>query len=67
VKGFFDMGAAEARYLLFLVVFSALSFLPVWREVHIGGMAVFGWLMAALMTLSPLVALLLLWRERAKS
>jgi hypothetical protein len=44
--------------LVFLLLFSAVTFLPVWREVEIGGMVVFGWLMAALMVLSPAVALL---------
>ncbi len=51
------MRRGEAAALAFLVLFSALSFLPVWRTVEIAGMAVFGWLMAALMVISPVVTL----------
>ena len=51
------MRPAEAAALVFLVLLSATSFLPVWRGVEIAGMAVFGWLMAALMVVSPVVTL----------
>lgn len=59
VKGFFRMDRGEAAVLVFLVLFSAFSFLPVWRTVELAGMAVFGWLMAALMVISPALALTL--------
>lgn len=62
MKHFFPMGKGEAPTLVFLVVFSIVSFLPVWRTIEIGGMAAFGWLMAALMVVSPALALLVFLR-----
>jgi hypothetical protein len=54
--------------LVFLIVMAVISFLPMWRTMEIGGMAVFGWFMAALMVTSPLLALLLFRRaDRAKT
>ena len=66
VKAFFRMNRRELVFLVFLVVFSAFSFLPVWRKIEIGGMAVFGWLMAALMILSPALALIVFLLERRR-
>lgn len=51
------MDRVEAAVLLFLILFSALSFLPVWRTMEVAGMVVFGWLMAALMVISPALTL----------
>ena len=51
------MGRGEGATLVFLILFSAVSFLPVWRTLELAGMAVFGWLMAALMVISPALAL----------
>ena len=62
MKHFFPMGKGEAPTLVFLIVFSIVSFLPVWRTMEIGGMAVFGWLMAALMVVSPVLVLLVFRR-----
>jgi len=58
-RGFFPMPWIELAALAFLVLFSAVAFLPVWRDIEIAGMAVFGWLMAALMLISPALMLLL--------
>jgi uncharacterized membrane protein len=55
---FFPMGKNEAMMLVYLLVMAVISFLPMWRTMEIGGVAVFGWLMAALMITSPLLALL---------
>ena len=63
MKTFFPMRRDEARVLVVLVVLAAASFLPVWRTVEIAGMAVFGWLMAALMVLSPALALYVFLRK----
>jgi hypothetical protein len=63
LKSFFPMDRVEALALAFLVAFSVISFLPVWRSAEIAGMAVFGWLMAALMVLSPALALLVFSRK----
>lgn len=62
MKPFFPMPRADLLTVLGLVLFALLSFLPVTREVEVGGMALLGWLMAALMVVSPLVALLRLRR-----
>ena len=51
------MPRREAATLLFLIAFAAFSFIPTWRAIEVGGMAVFGWLMAALMVISPVLAL----------
>ncbi len=56
------MRRSEALALLFLIVFSIVSFLPAWREVQFAGMSLFGWLMAALMLISPLLMLLVFGR-----
>jgi hypothetical protein len=63
LNAFFPMNRAQAAALAFLVAFSVFSFLPVWRGLEIAGMAVFGWLMAALMVLSPALALLVFRRR----
>ena len=54
---FFHMPRREAMVLAFLIVFSVIAFLPVWRTVEIAGMAAFGWFMVALMLVSPSLAL----------
>ena len=59
MKQFFPLSKGEALLLVFLFVMAVISFLPMWRTMEIGGMAVFGWFMAALMVTSPLLALLL--------
>jgi hypothetical protein len=63
LKSFFPMNRAEAAALLFLVAFSFFSFLPAWRTTEVVGLAVFGWLMAVLMVVSPALALLV-FRKR---
>lgn len=57
MKSFFPIGRGEAAALVFLILFSAFSFLPLWRTLEVAGMAAFGWLMAALMVISPALAL----------
>jgi len=62
-KAFFALGPGEAAALVILILFSALSFLPLWRKLEVAGMAVFGWLMATLMLISPA---LMLWVFRRR-
>lgn len=62
MKAFFSMRRGEAVALLFLIAFSAFSFLPVWRRIEIAGIAVFGWLMVALMLISPVLTLFVFLR-----
>lgn len=63
-RSFFPLTWGEKLTLAFLVGFSAIAFLPVWGDIEIGGMAVFGWLMAALMVISPALALFALSGKR---
>jgi hypothetical protein len=58
----FPMGRIEALALTILILFSIVSFLPVWRDIQLAGMSVFGWLMAALMLISPVLMLLVFRR-----
>lgn len=66
MKSFFPLGRGETATLAFLIGFSALSFLPVWRTLEFAGLAVFAWLMAALMVISPALALVVFWRKRRR-
>jgi hypothetical protein len=49
---FFRMAGGERSALVFLIVF-----LPIWRGFEVLGMALSGWLMAALMVVSPILTL----------
>jgi len=66
VKSFFRMGRGEVATLVFLILFSVFSFLPLWRTIEVAGMAVFGWLMAALMVISPALALTVFVSKRRR-
>jgi hypothetical protein len=63
MKQFFPMGRGEIAVLPFLIIFAIISFLPIWRTIEIGGMAVFGWLMAILMLVSPVLTSLVIQRS----
>ena len=56
-KNLFPMARAERSVLVFLILFSVGAFLPIWRSIEVAGMALTGWLMAALMLISPIVTL----------
>lgn len=62
---FFPMPRAERIALFVLIAFSVLAFLPVFGEISVLGVAVFGWLMAALLLGSPAILLALLLAERS--
>lgn len=64
MNGFFSMRGGDRAYLVVLALASALCFLPAWRDVQLGGMALTGWLLGALMVLSPTIALVRIARER---
>ena len=66
MSSFFRMHKSELWFLVSLIVFSAASFLPMWREIYVAGMSLFGWWMAALMILSPLGALAIFVYERKR-
>ncbi len=65
-KHFFPMARSEQLALGALVSVAGGSFLPAARGVEIAGMALFGWLMAALMVLSPIVTLWVFRRGRPR-
>jgi Flp pilus assembly protein TadB len=56
-KNLFPMARGERYALAFLILFSIAAFLPVWRTVDVAGMALTGWMMAALMVISPIITL----------
>jgi len=64
MPNFFPMPSGDRWFLLTIIVFSIISFLPWMQKIKISGMALFGWMMAALMVLSPAIALLRLLRQR---
>ena len=64
MKDFFPMLKGDRWYLLALLLFSIVAFLPWWREMYVAGMSVFGWLMAILMVFSPAIALIIFRWER---
>ncbi len=63
-KNLFPMARGERSALAFLILFAIAAFLPVWRTVHVAGMALTGWLMAALMVVAPIVTLWVFRRNR---
>ena len=63
---FFPMPRREAAALCGLILFSTAAFLPVFGEVTVLGVALFGWLMALLLLGSPALLLLLLLAERPR-
>jgi len=66
MRGFFPMSRGGLLCIGLLLLFALVSFLPFTREVHVAGMALLGWLMAALMVLSPAIALLRLRAARRR-
>ena len=63
MKSFFPLRGSEGATLVFLIAFAAFAFIPEWRTIEVGGMAVFGWLIAALMLISPALALVTILRR----
>jgi hypothetical protein len=66
-KNFFPMQRGERVVLSVLILFAAASFLPIARSVEVGGVLRFGWLMAALMLLSPILTLWVFWLGRPRN
>ena len=63
MSGFFRLPKGDLLYIVALLLFALVAFLPWSRQTTWGGMAALGWLMAALMVLSPLIALARLRRK----
>ena len=66
MSNFFPMPRGDRWYILAILLFAVVSFLPWSHSIQVAGMALFGWLMAALMVVAPVVALLRL-RERPRT
>jgi hypothetical protein len=69
MSDFFPMKRGDFGYLIGIITFAFISFLPFSRRIIIAGMALFGWMMAALMIISPtfvLVRLVIEKREKTK-
>ncbi len=64
---FFPMAKGERFALLFLILFAAASFTPAARTIEFAGMALFGWLMVALMVVSPILTLWIFRRGRRRT
>ncbi|MDZ7291137.1 MAG: hypothetical protein ONB44_12550 [candidate division KSB1 bacterium] len=67
MSNFFPMPSGDRWFLLTIIIFSIISFLPWTQKIHVAGMALFGWLMAALMIFSPAIALIRLIRHRVSN
>ena len=52
------MNKGDGTYLIAVLIFAFVAFLPWSYRIQFSGMALFGWLMAALMVFSPTVALI---------
>ena len=66
MSNFFPMSKSDLLFIVILLVFAVVSFLPWSRDLYWGGMAMLGWMMAILMVLSPTIALVRLLRESNK-
>lgn len=64
MSDFFPMSRGDRCFIVALLAFSFVSFLPWSRNMQWGGMAMLGWMMALLMLLSPTIAVLRLLAER---
>jgi hypothetical protein len=65
-ESFYPMARGEKLALIILILFAAGSFHPIARSVEVAGVLLFGWLMAALMLLSPILTLWVFWRGRPR-
>jgi hypothetical protein len=57
MSNFFPISRGDFFYIVIILIFAFAAFLPWSHRIYLGGMALFGWLMAALMVLSPSIAL----------
>ncbi len=66
MSNFFPMSRGDLLFVVTLLLFALVSFLPWSRDAEWAGMAMLGWMMAALMVLSPAIALVRLFREKRR-
>ncbi|MCA9714931.1 MAG: hypothetical protein H6713_43095 [Myxococcales bacterium] len=63
-SSFYPMARGDRVYILVVLGAAVIAFLPTWHGVQLRGMALRGWLLAALMLLAPIVALARLLARR---
>ena len=64
MSSFFPISKGDLAYLLAVLAFAVIAFLPFSREHEMGGVALLGWLMAALMIIAPSLAVARILTER---
>ena len=58
MSNFIGMPSGDRWYLIVLIGFSAVAFLPFWRGMEILGLSMLGWWMAFLMVYVPTSSLI---------
>ena len=58
MSNFIGMPSGDRWYLIVLIGFSAVAFLPFWRGIEVMGLSMLGWWMVFLMVYVPTSALI---------
>ncbi len=66
MSNFQKLPADDGLYLIVLIGFSAISFLPFWRGIEVAGLSMLGWWMVFLMVYVPTSALIHFARSEKK-
>ncbi len=64
MSNFFDMKKGDLSYLISILLFAFVAFLPWSHHIEVAGMVLFGWLLALLMVFSPTIAFIHLLLDR---
>lgn len=64
VSGFFPLSPGDIAYVVAVLAFAVVAFLPWARDISFAGVALIGWLMATLMVAAPLIALVRIASEK---
>ena len=67
MSNFFPVKRGDLAFIVILLLFAFVSFLPWSRDSAWAGMDMLGWMMAILMVLSPVIALIRLRQERSEA
>ena len=66
MSNFIPMPSGDRWYLIVLIGFSAVAFLPFWRGIEVAGLSMLGWWMVFLMVYVPTSALIHFARSEKK-
>ncbi len=66
MSNFISMPLGDRWYLIVLIGFSAVAFLPFWRGIEVAGLSMLGWWMVFLMVYVPSSALIRFARSEKK-